>query len=187
MDYGAQLHPLEYNADAVRDAIQSQRKKDGSSSSSSSSSGGGSSGSSSGSSKLQQATQQHSEQQQRKQEQQQQKQQQQQRSSAQRTAGSTVYDKDLARYSVALQPGNLVPANNSELMVNLNVQMSNALADYKHLAAIKLFDQLLDKGIQAAQQQQQSAGQQQQQPLLLPPQFRPDHSAFSAYCRAVAR
>jgi hypothetical protein len=130
-------------------------------------------------------------------------QQQQQWGSSQRTAGSTLSDRQLARYSVALQPGNLEQSNNSELMVNLNVQMNNALADHNHVAVIKLFDQLLDKGIQAAQEQQQQQQQQQQQAeqgeqqqkqqqqqqqaLLLPQQFRPDYHAVNAYCRAVVR
>jgi hypothetical protein len=76
------------------------------------------------------------------------------------------------------------------LVINLNSQMRMAYGrdDFAHV--VSLFDQFLEKGIAAAEAaaadklQQQQPGQQQQQ-LVLPPEYRPDHSALTLYCRSL--
>jgi hypothetical protein len=109
-------------------------------------------------------------------------------------------NRDKALWTVQLQSSNLVRENQSDLMVNLNTQMANALAAEKPelVSAVNLFDDLLDQGVAAALEQQRQKQQQQERlaegvgdagetGLLLPQQYRPDNAAFMTYCRAVTR
>jgi len=101
-----------------------------------------------------------------------------------------------AAASVLLSPESLVKENTGDLMVNLNTQMTNALAANEFVKVINLFDALLDQGIAAAQQKQQQqqqqegageAAEQQQQQLVLPVQYKPDLAAAWTYSKALGR
>jgi hypothetical protein len=150
-------------------------------------------------------------QQQRRQQQKNQKQQsQQQPKQQQQQAAEAVSGVNPLGYQFVTQPqldkhSCVKEPSEQPMIVNLNSQMRMAYGQEDLAHAVSLFDQLLAKGIAAAEaaaqpavsadkqqqqdgeqeQQQLQQQQQQQQQLVLPLQYRPDHSTLTVYCRSL--